>query len=169
MSRGDERADASSAREREDRRFRVEAMIARKMAHPNERVVSERELEDLIEMVRDAGWDPRDYTSGERYHFHQHVELEREWPQGTSLQEYNESIRRLIEDPQTDVALSRHQGYLRVTFHGPTLASERGQAGQPYMVVEYSVERGYWATAFQTEEEVDTFFERGRRSEVVWL
>lgn len=134
------------------------------------RALSDSELERVLEHVARAGFDPNarervrgrlagfnwqgrvlagaDLLSPAEKHYVWHVLHNQEWPQGTSLQEYLDSIRQVILDPTSGVFTSEYQGaaQLGVVRESREL---RGPAAFAWVLVEYRVDRGHWMTAFQ--------------------
>jgi hypothetical protein len=169
------REAARARRQRQDYADAVHAPALQALRDPG-RVVEEDELDRLVRLVQEQGWDPwerRDPTrmapdSG-REHYERHVLRGREWPAGTTRREYDASIQRLVGDRSTSILVSRYRGEPNLTFHGRTLPHEQGPRGQAYMVVEYSIAEARWKTAFQTYEDADTFIERSNRSGGRWL
>jgi hypothetical protein len=96
-----------------------------------------------------------------------HVLTRREWPQGTTLQNYVDSIRQIALDPESGVFASRYQGAwgLGIVRESRDL---RGPGGHDWLLVEYRVARGHWMTALQPERGLQEL-DDPRRSDVRWL
>ena len=88
-------------------------------------------------------------------HYLAHVANFQEWPSGTSLEQYLESLRQVILDSTAGVLLStfRDKGW-HLTFvrrSGVWL----GPDGWEWLMVEYNVALGRWVTAFQLRAGLD--------------
>ncbi len=165
---------ARARRQRQDYVDAVHAPVLQALRNPN-RYLEQDELERLVRLVQEQGWDPwerRDPTRAGpdpgQEHYDRHVREGLEWPVGTTRREYDASIRRVIGDRSTDIFLSLYEGDPRVTFHSRTLDSERGPEGEDYIVVDYSIREARWMTAFQTRHTVERFMNRGTRSNARW-
>lgn len=164
------------------------------------RTATEDELRSVLEHVAGAGFDPgarepvRGGMVGHRWrglvlqpgawistadrHFLTHVEISREWPPGTTFEEWLDDIRRHILDPQSDVLVSRFQrashaaggsAQLAVIWQSDVVTE---QVGSRWCMVEYRVETGHWMTAFRLRlgrTPSDHFFGDPRRTSQQWL
>ncbi len=128
------------------------------------------ELRRVLEHVAHAGFDPTpnaraggrlagmawqgrvlkgsDRLPPAEVHYLRHVVARPEWPPGTTLGEYLDSIRAVILDAESGVLLSSWHGLLHLTVVRRS-GSLRGPEGEEYVMVEYRVDHGYWTTAFQ--------------------
>lgn len=149
------------------------------LAATEARRLSPQELRHVLAHVAQVGFDPapnvqarglagREWqgrilrgsdriTSAER-HYLRHVVVLREWPDGTSLEDYLASIREVILDPRSGVFTSR---FLRAGREphwqfGVVRRSEafRGPGGHDWILVDYRVGVGYWVTAYQLEQDL---------------
>jgi hypothetical protein len=168
------REAARARRERQDYVDAVHAPALQALRDPG-RVLEQDELDRLVRLVQEQGWDPwerresgRPVPDYGREHYEDHVVFGLEWPRGTTRGEYDASIRRVIGDRNADIFLSRYEGEPRVTFHCRTLDTERGDEGQDYIVVDYSIAEARWKTAFQTADTVEEFMARSNRSDARW-
>lgn len=151
-------------------------------------------LDDEVRQVREhialAGFDPngqeavrerltgiawrgrtlqgRDRLPSEETHYLWHVLRREEWPSGTTVEQYRDSIRRAILDPRSGVAVGRYHGAWQVAIIGPT-EQIRGPRGGDWLLVEYRLEVGHWVTAYQPEQGIDAVFADPVRSAVRWL
>ena len=110
-----------------------------------------------------------DVLSALEVHYLRHVVKQREWPPGTTLLAFPESVRAVILDPDSGLALSRWGGYewhLTVVRESRNL---RGPFGGDWIVVEYRLGDGFWTTAFQPERGLPSFLGDRRRSNLRWL
>jgi hypothetical protein len=135
------------------------------------RRLSRQELQEVLEHVAQAGFDPnaRERARGElagvtwrgqvlqgssmllpaERHYVKHVLVRQEWPEGTTLNDYLESIRAVILDPSSGVAVGRYLGtswQLTVVRRSGQL---RGLKGRDWILVDYRIETGHWVTAYQ--------------------
>lgn len=96
-----------------------------------------------------------------------HVVTRQEWPAGTALDGYVQSVRRVILDPTSGVVTNRYQGEwsLAVVRESREL---RGPRGYDWMLVQYRVARGHWTTAFQPRDGLEELQNPGW-SDVRWL
>jgi hypothetical protein len=166
--------EARARRQRRDYADAVHAPVLQALRDPG-RVLEQDELDRLVRLVQEQGWDPWERRDPTRMapdigleHHENHVLIGRKWPDGTTRGEYDASIRRVIGDRNTDIFLSRYEGGPRVTFHSRTLDSERGPHGEEYVVVDYTIEEARWTTAFQTRQPVERFMNRATRSDARW-
>lgn len=131
-----------------------------------------RELQRVLEHVAQVGFDPtvteqaRGRLAGHSWRgrvltgkdrlppvevkFVWHVLTRQEWPQGTTLQGYVDSIRRVVLDPTSGVFTNRYQGAwgLGIICESREL---RGPRGFEWVLVQYRLGWGHWTTAFQPE------------------
>lgn len=100
-------------------------------------------------------------------HYLWHVVRRREWPEGTSLAEYIESLRTVVLDATSGIVLGHYQGALQL---GVVRESRelRGPDGHAWVVVQYRVGYGHWVTGYQPEAGLDEFA-KPQWSDVLWL
>ena len=89
-------------------------------------------------------------TAAER-HYLEHVMQVQEWPPGTSLQDYLDSIRDVILDNRSGAFTSRYFGQWQLGVVGRS-GSLQGPDGHPWILVEHRVGLKYWVTAFQLKD-----------------
>ncbi|MGE5591417.1 MAG: hypothetical protein ACM3ZA_12500 [Bacillota bacterium] len=89
-----------------------------------------------------------DRLSAAEKHYLEHAVHRREWPEGTTLEDYLRSIRQVVLDESTWVALTRYKGTLQASFlrHSDDL---RGPDGEEWVLVEYRTGLGHIVTAYQ--------------------
>lgn len=133
------------------------------------RIVGPAEIDRILQHVATTGYPDVEETVGSRLagvewkgrilkdtdrlpyaeiHFLRHVKVQREWPEETTFSAYLESIRDVLMDPDSGVAISRWQGrdwHLTVVRRSGPL---RGPDGHEWLMIEYAV-GGHWTTAFQ--------------------
>ena len=154
------------------------------------RWLTHEELHEVLEHVAQAGFDPnaRERARGElaglvwqgqelrgstllppvERHYVKHVLLRREWPAGTSLEDYLESARQTILNSGSSVFVSAYQGQWQLAVIGKS-GSWRGPHGNEFIVVEYRVETGHWTTVFQPRDMYTDFIRTAGRERVRWL
>lgn len=154
------------------------------------RRLTREELHEVLEHVARAGFDPnaRERARGElagivwqgqvlrgstllppaERHYVKHVLLRREWPTGTSLEDYLESARQTILNSGSSVFVSAYQGQWQLAVIGKS-GSWRGPHGNEFIVVEYRVETGHWTTVFQPRDMYTDFIRTAGRERVRWL
>jgi hypothetical protein len=100
-------------------------------------------------------------------HFLRHVMVQHEWPANTDLAAYLQSLRDVIEDPRSGLAVSRFQGADQLTIlrrfldlHGPD--------GFPWVLVDDRVATGHWVTAFQPSDGL-AVLQNPQRTDLRWL
>ena len=72
-----------------------------------------------------------------------------EWPTGTSLADFVQSLQAAIIDETGGIFLDRSErGSLELTFIS-SLESVQGPAGSGWVMVGFDVDYGWWTTAFQ--------------------
>lgn len=86
-------------------------------------------------------------TTAEKHDL-EHVVWIQEWPPGTTVAGYLDSIRTLILDGRSVVAASRYRGAWQLALLRRSYEL-RGPAGNRWTLVEYRVGLGRWVTAFQ--------------------
>ena len=100
-------------------------------------------------------------------HFLKHVVIDQEWPAGTSLQAYVDSVSRVIRDPTSGVFANRYLGAwsLGIIRESRDL---RGPGGHDWVLVQYRLGWGHWVTAFQPDMGLDEVL-KPRWDDVRWL
>jgi hypothetical protein len=135
-------------------------------------ILSEAELEAVLQFVASAGFDPaaRERLRGDlagvtwrgvtlrgsdrlppaERHYLKHVIKRQEWPIGTSLADYLASLRAVILDPMSGVFTSRYEGAAQLGILRES-ADLRGPSGHEWVLIDYRVTTGHWVTAYQPE------------------
>ncbi len=153
------------------------------------RSLAEEELRHVVELVARVGFDPlaheqaRGRIAGLRWrgrilaakdplppadkHYLWHVLANGEWPDGTSLDDYLDSIRRVILDPTTGIFTNRYQGEWSLGFLRESRDLE-GPGSRGWLLVQYRVSRGHWTTAFQPFQGLSEISQPGW-SDIRWL
>ena len=152
------------------------------------RQATDAELQQIREHVTQAAFDPnaRERVRGQLaglvwqgktlrgsdllppsdVHYLRHVIHREEWPAGTSMDNYLESIVRAVLSSEGGVLLGRFQGVLQVGFFGPA-GLLRGPDGAEWILVEYRVDTGHCVTAYQVD--LDTALRNSARSDLRWM
>jgi SPP1 gp7 family putative phage head morphogenesis protein len=151
--------------------------------------LSDDELRKIVEKVAKAGFN-REHTSlvkpemaglvwkgktlevGERlpadeWHFVKHVLARQEWPEGTSLDEYLESLRAVIQSSESGIMISKYQGIYRQIAFVANSGKWRGVGGSDFILVEYRDGYGFWITGFQPVDLQKQL--HVHRSDIRWL
>jgi hypothetical protein len=153
------------------------------------RVLSDRELSIITDHVAQAGFDDAnlerargrlagitwngnvlkgsDMIRPAEAHFLRHVIAQQEWPPITDLATYLQSLRDVIEDPRSGLAVSRFQGAHQLTILRRSL-NLRGPDGFPWVLVDYRVATGHWVTAYQPSDGL-TVLQNPHRTDLRWL
>lgn len=155
-----------------------------------ERVLSGEELTTIAEYVEEAGFDPTyQAQAGPRLdgltwkgdpvyadtllspadsHYLLHVIRNGEWPEETTQEEYEQSIRGIVDDPNTGIMVSwyRDQGW-QLSFARRSGALQ-GPRGYEWVVVEYNLYYDNWTTAFQPLRGL-AYLEEPDREDAKWL
>ena len=118
-------------------------------------------------------WQGRIVTRSDRLsvldaHYLKHVIKRGEWPQGTTLEEYTESIRAVVQDPNSGIMASWLRGRWRLNFMA-NVPEMRPHWGTDWIVVEYDVARGWWYTAYRAWDDLDHVTKDKRRGGIRWL
>jgi hypothetical protein len=147
------------------------------------------ELEHVLRHVARAGFDPgareevrgrlagvvwrgrtlrgKDMLPPAEVKYVWHVLTRREWPDGTSFDDYVDSIRQVVLDPASGAFVNR---YLGAWGLGIVRVSRelRGPEGHDWLLVQYRVERHHWTTAFQLEDGLEEL-RKPQWSDIRWL
>jgi hypothetical protein len=118
-------------------------------------------------------WQGRTLTGRDRLppaevHYLAHVVVGQEWPPGTTLADYLDSIRGVVLDPRSGVLTSRLYGEWQLAVvrrSGPL----RGPQGYEWLMVEYRVSITSWATAHQLRAGLSAITQSPNRQGVRWL
>ncbi len=151
--------------------------------------LTDEELQQVLEHIARVGYDPdalekargklaglnwqgrtlrgRDMLPPAEAYYLRHVVAQREWPAGTTYEAYLDSIKDIIENPQSGVLISQFQGAWQLTIIGPSGAMQ-GPGGGDWIMVEYRLSTGHWITAFQPREGL-RYLEMPERTQRVWL
>lgn len=128
---------------------------------------------------RGAGvvWQGRTYASNDRVpnglrHHLLHVVGTPEWLVGTTMPEYERSLKAAVLDADAALYLSlSRSGQWQLNFYAPS-RQWRGPDGAGYIIVGYPPDYGWWSTGFQVEspqDHVDTQLRDGRWQGGRWL
>ena len=130
------------------------------------RLATQDELKQVSEYVAGIGFTATELPR----HHEKHVTRQREWPQTMSETEYAESLRQMVLDHRSGVAISQwwRTSQWHVTMMGRS-APFKGPGGHDWIAVEYRVGDGSWATAFQPVAGLEHVNSHHRRRNVRWL
>ena len=138
---------------------------------------------DIRHLVHELGTQPRRASAEEvarlRRHFgeyvlprrvssyvvrkHQtHVEDNGEWPRDVTAEEYLESLRQAVRDPQSELFLEYSEDEDDWTLYvlGRARRASYGPASSGWIVVIFNADRDLWVTGFQPERGRDYVDER---------
>jgi hypothetical protein len=171
----------------------VHRLILAAATDPARRLAGE-ELAHIVRHIARAGFDPNalerlrgnvvrtlrlrgeprqpgDRLPPAEAHYLRHCVVQREWPSGTTLLGYLDSIARLLRDPASRFFVSRYQSAWQCGAIGPNRIL-RGPEGKAWILVDYRLITGHWVTAFQWgfgPEAIGDPVHDPRREEVRWL
>jgi len=91
-----------------------------------------------------------DMISPEEAHYLKHVISNREWPEGTTIEQYNASLKATIQNPESGMFISKFDNNWQIGFVGES-GKWQGTHGFSHILVEYRVKYNYWVTGFQPE------------------
>ena len=97
-----------------------------------------------------------------------HVLTRREWPDGTTLHQYVESIRQVILDPCCGGFVSRFQGEWQLGLVRDS-GDLRGPNGSSWILIEYRLVTNHWVTAFQPHIALAQEVANAKREGLRWL
>ncbi len=100
-------------------------------------------------------------------HYLRHVVAKEEWPEGTTLSGYCQSLEDVIHDPNSGVFVNRFSGAWQIGFARKS-GNLRGPEGYEFVIIEYRVDIGHWITGFQPKT-LDEVLSNKRRSDFKWL
>ncbi len=97
-----------------------------------------------------------------------HVMLNREWPDGTTIEEYAESLAEAVQDPTGGVYVERDEDTWKVTC---VARSHRwtGRHGAAYIVVAFLPAKDPWLTGFQPDRGLRYITQDQLRTSGRWL
>jgi hypothetical protein len=87
-------------------------------------------------------------------HFIQHVEVEKQWATGTTINAYTDSLHRAVRDPEVRIALYRQWGMRDIAAAiVPTKrvldSGQMGSGALPNILVVYRADRGMLISGYQ--------------------
>ena len=97
-----------------------------------------------------------------------HVLKRREWPDGTTLEDYVERIRQVILDLTSQIFTSRYQVAWQLSVVRDS-GQLRGPNGTDWILIEYRVETGHWVTAYQPHKTLEDELRNPKRDNLQWL
>ena len=156
MSSGREQAIPELIREiGESGRAITDAELERVRAHLATHTLTRPTMAVADDELGGLPWEGRVLKGGEwldrlAAKYLKHVEIRREWPDGTTLDEYAASLAEAVRDPGAGVYLEWDDGW-KLTFAARS-QTWRGPFGYPYIVVAFYPEQDFWVTGFQPRE-----------------
>lgn len=142
------------------------------------REIRPAEWDGLLNAVAERGFSPEPYLSGRNagkttaeVHFEKHVLKRQEWPAGTTLAQYVDAGKEIIQNAPY-VFSGKFEGHWRVTFVAPSGGEMSGPGGHLFTVLEYRLDDRRWATFFQPrygDGGVEAIATYEKRSDVRWL
>lgn len=160
-----------------------------KIAGLNIRNFTEGELSKIVSEVATAGFDPKalevvrgrlagmtwgdkvlrgsDRLSPAEVHYLWHAVKRKEWPAGTTIEGYIDSLRKVIRDPNTGIFVSKFSDVWQLGFVGRS-GELRGIGGKEFVIIEYRTGYGHWTTGYQPVS-IDDVMSDLRRTEISWL
>lgn len=134
------------------------------------REISDAECRALREAIAAVGFDPaaivragtevvgtiwqghviasHDRFPNDMRHYLRHVIAGREWPSGTLIHEYLQSLQEAVSDEDGAILLEQFPLVRRLTFLGRS-GRWRGPSGGRWILVGYNLGYGYWVTGYQ--------------------
>ena len=100
-------------------------------------------------------------------HYLRHVVFGDEWPAGTTLEEYYDSISQVVQDTQTKVFISRYSGELQVGFIREA-GKYAGTKSSGLFFIEFRLSTGSLVTANQAKI-FDDIINAVERSDLKWI
>ena len=122
----------------------------------------------VIGLTRSNGQiiQPGDLIRPAELHHLRHVKARTEWPIGTSQPQFEASLGELAQHPRAGILVSEHGLFgWQVAVVGRS-GRWRGPSSFEWMLVEYRVSTGHWATGHQLRRGLAFANERGRKR---WL
>ena len=100
-------------------------------------------------------------------HYLRHVVAHREWPVGTSVDDYYQSIKEVVLDKQSQLFVSRFRGALQVGIVRES-GNFAGPGSKGLFFVEFRAETGHVVTANQFVL-LDDIINSEKRSDLIWI
>lgn len=153
------------------------------------RELTPEELKRIVQHVAKAGFDPNglekcggrlaglvwngktlkgnDTLSPGEAHYLRHVVKRHEWPANTTLNEYYQSLREVIEDENSGIVVHKIGSEWQIGFLNSS-GKWRGQEGRDTIFVDYRISISHWVTGFQPKD-IDNLVTDDRWSNVQWI
>jgi len=110
----------------------------------------------------------RDQLPASERDYLKHVIGLREWPSGTTLQRYVDSLRSTILDPSGGIFRSSIESETLLTFVAPS-GRWRGPHGGDWIIVGYGLHYGHWTTGFQPRDGLARYADDTQKGSGRWL
>jgi len=148
---------------------RIREHIAAAGFSPTLRMSADRRVVGLIPPSGGPGPLARfDLVDVGELHYLRHVIAQQEWPVGTTLADYYASGARLARDPRSGVLISRVGRFgLHVAIVG-RVRGAAGSGGHEWMLVEFRLRIGRWATLMHLQRGL-LHFNNPDRIGKIWL
>jgi|GEM_PF-859656 len=153
------------------------------------RELTPEELKRIVQHVAKAGFDPNglekcggrlvglvwngktlkgsDRLPPGEVHYLRHVVYGQEWPANTTLNEYYQSLREVIEDENSGIVVHKIGSEWQVGFLN-TSSEWRGLAGNDIIFVDYRLSISYWVTGYQPDD-FESLLASSKWSNIKWL
>lgn len=105
----------------------------------------------------------------DRVHSLKHAKVGREWPEGTTHEEYIRSLSEVILDRRSGMLFSEFKDKGRQLAFVRRSGELRGPGGADWVFVEYRLETGHWMTGLQRPDGPEEIERDPERSNVQWL
>lgn len=154
------------------------------------RTLTDDELQRVLEHVAQAGFDPdaqervrgrlagrawrgrtlrgRDTLPPSELKYVWHVVERGEWPDGTTMTAYVESIKAVVLDPTSRIFVGQYERTWQLSIARES-GELRGPRGSDWVLVEYRLETGHWVTALQPRDSLEAELHSPKRSVIRWL
>lgn len=100
-------------------------------------------------------------------HYLRHAVVGREWPDGTSIEGYFESLRNIIVDKTSGIIVHKIGNEWQIGFINQS-GKWQGIEGGDIIFVEYRVSTAHWVTGYQPKD-IDKIFSDPKWSELRWI
>lgn len=144
------------------------------------------ELQSVVAHVASAGFDPNglercggrlsglvwngkvlkgsDLLPPGEAHYLRHVVAQGEWPEGTTLSEYYQSLERVVRDENSKILVSKFGDEWQIGFLGEKISGTKYN----YLWVDYRASEQHWMSGLQIED-LDQFLLKSGRTILKWL
>lgn len=153
------------------------------------RELTPEELKRIVQHVAKAGFDPNglekcggrlvglvwngktlkgsDLLPPGEAHYLRHVVYGHEWPANTTLNEYYQSLREVIEDENSGIVVHKIGSEWQIGFLNKS-SEWRGLAGNDIIFVDYRLSISHWVTGYQPDD-FESQLASSKWSNIKWL